>query len=250
MAAPELFVEEAGPAGAPVVLLVHGSMDRARTFAKVVRLLDRDLRVVRYDRRGYGRSLAGDSSFGMDAQVADAVAVLRSRRCVAVGHSYGGDVVLALAERVPSLVRAAGVWEPPMAWQGWWPASTAGGDAVAAGDPAAAAERFMRRMIGDDRWEALPAATKAARRGEGVALVGELADLRSRPPYRFEAITVPLLAGCGTASRPHHREAARRVAVASGRPLVELDGADHGAHLSRPDEFAAFVRAAVALAPQ
>ena len=33
-----------------------------------------------------------------------------------------------------------------------------------------AAERFMRRMVGDARWEALPERTRATRRREGVAM--------------------------------------------------------------------------------
>jgi pimeloyl-ACP methyl ester carboxylesterase len=250
---PALFVEETGPPDAPVVLLIHGSMDRSRSFGRVARSLDGDLRVVRYDRRGYGRSVATGGPFTMDAHVADAAGVLAGRRAVVVGHSYGGDVAIALAERHPELARAVGAWEAPMVWEPWWPGATAAGDALAAAGSgsgsAEAAERFMRRMIGDDRWEGLPERTRNARRAEGPALLGEIDDLRVGPPYRFDAVAVPVVAGCGTRSRRHHREAARRLAALAGTPLVEVDGADHGAHLTHPAQFAAFVRTVVAQAP-
>ena len=48
--------EAAGaPNATPVVVLVHGSLDRSDSFARVLRRLD-DLHTVVYDRRGYHRS--------------------------------------------------------------------------------------------------------------------------------------------------------------------------------------------------
>ena len=68
-------------------------------------------------------------------------------------------------------------------------------------DPAAAAERFMRRLIGEARWDALPERTRATRRAEGVALVGELSDLRAHAPWLPGAVTVPVWGGVGEAGR-------------------------------------------------
>ena len=82
------------------------------------------------------------------------------------GHSYGGNVALALADRHPDLVQAVGVYETPLSWLDWWPGSTAGADALAtSGDPAEAAERFMRRLVGDERWR--PAARRPRARPAG-----------------------------------------------------------------------------------
>ncbi len=79
---------------------------------------------------------------------------------------YGGNVALALADRHPELVRAVGVYESPLSWLDWWPGTTAGADALATrGDPAEAAERFMRRLIGDERWHRLPESTRRAAAG-------------------------------------------------------------------------------------
>jgi pimeloyl-ACP methyl ester carboxylesterase len=154
-------------------VLVHGSMDRSGSWVRVVREL-RDLHTVRYDRRGYGRSreLGGGT---MDQHVADLFDVIAERPCVVAGHSYGAAVALVAAERRPDVVRGVVSYEGPMSWRDWWPRSSAGGRAVdqvrdgaAMGD---AAERFLRRMIGDEKWESLPARTRDERRAEGEALL-------------------------------------------------------------------------------
>ena len=83
-----------------------------------------------------------------------------------VGHSYGGNVALATVERHPDLVAGVVTYETPLSWLPWWPGDSAGGDAVAwRDDPEEAAERFMRRMIGDERWERLPPSSRASRGG-------------------------------------------------------------------------------------
>lgn len=233
-----IATEESGTPGAPLVVLVHGSMDRMTGMAKLARRLATTCHVIRYDRRGYGRSAPHPGPFGIDDHVADLAAIVSGRRCTLVGHSYGGNVVLAFAERHPNLAAALAVYEVPLSWQPSWPGTTAGAVATSR-DPASAAEGFMRRMIGDARWERLPERTRAARRAEGPALVGELLDLRARPPWTPERITCPVVAGWGELGQPHHRQGTAWLAsaVRDGRP-VELHGCRHGAHSADPDQFA------------
>ncbi|MEX0848122.1 MAG: alpha/beta hydrolase [Ilumatobacteraceae bacterium] len=236
-----IWSDEVGPLDGPLVVLVHGAMDRSTGMLKLSRQLDRTCRVLRYDRRGYGRSSPHPGPFAMDDQVGDLVELLRGRTAdVVVGHSYGGNVALSLAARHPGLVRAVSIYETPLSWEAWWPGTTAGAVAVAAaGDPEGAAERFMRRLIGDARWEALPERTRAQRLVEGVAMVGELADLRTNRPWEADAIVVPVLAGYGTGGSPHHRTGMEHVAsTVSGAVAVELDGCRHDAPLSHPALFA------------
>jgi pimeloyl-ACP methyl ester carboxylesterase len=222
-----------------MVLLIHGSMDRSAGMLKLSRVLDDERYVVRYDRRGYGRS-PSDGPFAMPEQVDDARRVLDDRTALVIGHSYGGNVALALAEAVPDQVVAVVVYETPVSWEPWWPGTTAGAAAVAAGaDTAAAAEAFMLRMIGTDRWEALPERTKSARRSEGAAMVGELADLRQNRPWRAEGIRVPVRCGYGEFGAAHHRRGMEHVAaeLADGE-LVELPGCGHDAPMRAPEVFA------------
>ena len=236
-----VWADEAGNPAHPLVALVHGTMDRSSGMLKLSRQLDSHARVLRYDRRGYGRSAPHPSArFDMEEQVADLVALLAGRPAVLVGHSYGGNVALATASRHPSLVRSIAMYETPLSWEPWWPGTSAGSSAASKqGTAADAAERFMRRMIGDDRWEGLPARTRAVRRMEGEAMVGELVDLRDNPPWHAEDIDVPVICGYGTHAAPHHRRAMEHiVSTVAGARLVELPGCRHDAPLSHPALFA------------
>jgi pimeloyl-ACP methyl ester carboxylesterase len=241
---PGLFVND-HPGPGPLVVLVHGSMDRSLSFAKVVRKLA-DLHVVAYDRAGYGRSEDSVPHATLSGHVEDLLAVLADRRGVVVGHSYGGDVALAAAIARPDLVAGVGAFEAPLPWQDWWPGRSAGGAAMDARSPEDAAEAFMRRIVGDHVWGRLPPSTRTKRRSEGAALVADLGSIRSVAPFDPADVRVPVVVGCGSDSEPHHREGARRlVSVVPGAELVEIDGATHGAHRSHPQEFAAFVRRTV-----
>lgn len=239
-----IWGDEAGPADAPLVVLVHGSMDRSTGMLKLSRQIDHACRVARYDRRGYGRSVGTDGRhpgpFDMAHQVDDLLGVLAGRPAVLVGHSYGGNVALALTVRHPHLVRAVAIYETPLSWEPFWPGNTAGAAAVASADaPEEAAEKFMRRMVGDERWEALPERTRETRRIEGATMVGELADLRVHRPWDAVDVHVPVVAAYGEHASPHHRHGMAYVADhIDGARLVELPGCRHDAPLSHPATFA------------
>jgi len=228
------------------VVLIHGTMDRASSFAKVLSHLS-DLDVVTYDRRGYGRRWNEPASSLAD-HVDDVLEQIGDRPSVVVGHSIGGDFALAAAVRRPDLVSAVGAWEAPLAWLPWWPEESAGTQAVTRDiTPEDAAELFMRGVVGDEVWERLPDSTKEARRREGPAMLLDVNGIRAAAPFDVAAVKVPLVSGHGGASKPYHRRSAEWLVehVADGE-LYEIDGAGHGAHASHPEQFAAFVRRAVA----
>lgn len=225
-------------------MLVHGSMDRSAGMARVARHLAA-CTVVRYDRRGYARSRRARPAGRFDDHVDDLVAVLDGRQAVVLGHSYGGVIALAAAARAPELVTGVVVFEPPLSWLPWYPEGTAGATVLAAAArPEEAAERFLRRMIGDERWERLPARTRAERRSEGAALVAELRFLRQGPaPFDPADVACPVIAACGSEGRGHHRQGVTWIAehVADGR-VVEVAGAHHGAHLTHAAALAHLVQ--------
>lgn len=234
---------------APTVVLVHGSLDRAASFRRVVRRLP-DLRVVTYDRRGYQRSRGGGPT-GLAGHVEDLLAILRAlaasaaRPAAVVGHSLGGDVALGAAEAEPRLVSAVGAYEPPLPWLGFRRGSQPREEL----DPASHAERFFRRMVSDGAWERLSAAERQARRADGPALSEELRSIRERRPFDPLSLEVPVVLGHGgPGSAEHHRRGVTWLAShLPGSELVVLPTASHGAHLSHPDAFADFVRRVVAL---
>ena len=235
--------ELAGPDDAPLIALVHGTMDRSTGMLRLSRRLDDRYRVLRYDRRGYGRSAPHDGPFDMNAQVDDLMSLLGDRAAVVVGHSYGGNVALAAASRFPAQIRGVAIYETPLSWEPWWPGTTAGAAARATlGEADEAAERFMRRLVGDKTWEALPERTRATRRAEGAAMVGELRDLHAHAPWRAEDVVCPLVLGCGSLARPHHREGMAFIqARVPGSMLVELAGCRHDAPMSHSELFTSLI---------
>jgi pimeloyl-ACP methyl ester carboxylesterase len=227
------------------IVLVHGTMDRSSSFAKLRPHLG-GFEVVAYDRRGYGhaRHLAAAS---LDDHIGDLLEQIGDQPAVVVGHSLGGNLALAAATIRPDLVRSVGAWEAPLAWLPWWPEGSAGTRAVAEGlAPADAGELFMRGVAGDDVWERLPEATRQARREEGAAMLIDVRGVRAGPPFVADAVRVPVVAGCGGDSKPYHRKSAEWLAGnLADAELFEIAGARHGAHASHPAEFAAFVRRTV-----
>jgi pimeloyl-ACP methyl ester carboxylesterase len=258
-----LAVTEHVPGGSssegPLVVLVHGSLDRSDSFTRVVRRLD-DLHTVVYDRRGYNRSRAAlPLNVTVDGHIDDLLAVIDGRPAVVVGHSYGGDVALGAAVRggSASSIVAVAAYEPPMPWLGQWSRRApvpAAGDAktgesgtTAPADAPAAAEHFFRRMIGDSAWERLSEQAKEERRADGPALQAELDALRgSEAPFDVSTLSVPTTFGKGASSASRHRLTVDwLVGHVAGAELVEIAGASHGAHLTHPDAFAALVRSTV-----
>jgi pimeloyl-ACP methyl ester carboxylesterase len=234
------------------VVLVHGTMDRSSSFGRVAKALE-GCRTIRYDRRGYARSLelGPPESFGQ--QVDDLLEVVRSEAdgpAVVFGHSYGGTIALAAAATDPGRIAGVVAFESPLPWLAWWPGDSAGADAVAgADDPEAAGEAFMRRMVGDRRWERLPPSTRQARRAEGATLVAEIAQLRPPHPTPVDlgAVGVPVVAAHGTQGAAHHQRAAQEVAArVPGAHLAVVEGSGHGVHLTHPAAAASLVRELVA----
>lgn len=238
----------------PTVVLVHGAMDRAASFGRVMRRLA-DLDVVAFDRRGYAGSLAAGVAAGLDTHVDDLARIVEwigAAHVVVVGHSLGGTIALDHASRAPDRLVGLGAFECPM------PSlddshDTIGGGAVQIGEtdgPEAAAEFFYRLMVGDDTWARLRERDREARRAEGPALLAELRDLRrTERSVDLDAVRVPVVMGDGELSRRHLRDVTARLRdVLADAWMIDIAGAGHGAHLTHADEFARYVRACVARA--
>lgn len=248
----DLATERLGdPHGAPVVV-VHGTMDRAAGFRRSARRCS-GLDVVIYDRRGYADSRDRGLSPDLAAQVGDlreVVEWLGRSPVTLVGHSFGGLICAHFAIETPSAVRSLGLWEPPMPWLAWY-RSAVGERARQLGeqhDGAAAAEAFLRAMVGDRIWDRMPEAMRAERRSEGAALLADL-EMCRRPEAQFDpaALTVPTIVGWGTESPERFgRSTALLLEELPNAWGIEVAEASHGVHLSHPQEFAAFMQATAA----
>lgn len=110
-----LVVDTYGPAGAPVVILLHGWTCSARFWTRQIEALCQSHRVLVPDLRGHGRSeVATGGEHSIAALADDLSAVLgalvpAADRCVIAGHSMGAMTIVAWAARHPAEVgRAAG----------------------------------------------------------------------------------------------------------------------------------------------
>jgi pimeloyl-ACP methyl ester carboxylesterase len=93
------------PGGEPAVLLIHGLPGTAEDFEAVTPLIEGH-RTIAIDRPGYGFSTGGYFPFDRQLQaVHEVIEKLHLGHPILVGHSYGGAISLAYAERHPSEVR-------------------------------------------------------------------------------------------------------------------------------------------------
>lgn len=232
-----------GPIGGELqVVLIHGAMDRAASFEGVRRRLA-DLYVVSYDRRGYGSSPPLAAPVDLPRQVSDLFAVMGGLPSVLVGHSFGGLIALVAATEAPEVVRAVGIYEPPMPWLDEWPVPPA------FDEPARAAEVFFRRLVGEEIWQGLSPTFRDQRRAEGVALMSDFASAGEGIPFDPGDVLSPVAVACGSASADHYQRAAAELCHRiHGTELTVIEGAAHGVHQSHPDAFAGWVRTVVRLA--
>jgi pimeloyl-ACP methyl ester carboxylesterase len=226
----------------PLVVLIHGAMDRSSGMARVARKLADVATVLTYDRRGYARSVGLGGPFTLASHVDDVAALVGTRPCIVFGHSYGGHVALGFAAQRPDLVRHVVIYESPRSWESWWydGRREASWDGV---DPEDSAERFLSAMIGRERWLRLPERTRRERRAEGHVLVAELRELRHGHPVDPTDVQCAVTIGVGSESSTHQQRGTREFANEyANSTRVVIDGAHHGAHLTHPAELAAVVR--------
>jgi pimeloyl-ACP methyl ester carboxylesterase len=241
-----IAVEVDGPrdATATEVVLVHGALDRAKSFRGVVRHLP-DLRVVVYDRRGYGASVPAVPPASLGDHVDDLLEIMGDRPTTVVAHSFGCLVVVSAAIRSPERFRSVGLWEPQVPWMEFWPRPVRQGLEAMAAEPDtdALAERVYASMVGEEAWRQLPEDVRVHRRAEGLAFQSDVVSGLTAP-FRWEDLKVPSLFGVGRQTWPFAQEAALKLADSQGAELFTVDGAAHSAHVSHPEQFAHFVRRA------
>jgi len=103
----DLEVIERGPRGGDPIVLVHCFTCAIDWWDGMIPRLAREHRVVAVDLLGHGGSEKPRSGYSIPDQadlVAQALGRLGVREAEVVGHSLGGPVTLALAERSPQLV--------------------------------------------------------------------------------------------------------------------------------------------------
>src|SRR3954454_3843401 len=165
----ELYHEVRGTG--PPVLLIMGATGDGGHFDTLADLLADEFTVITYDRRGNGRSPvpAGWETTSPKEQADDAAALLDALGtgpAVVFSTSSGGNFALCLMARHPGRVRGAIMHEPGLyalvddfeAVRG--PMRALVQEAMEAGGPPAAVERFWCCMAGEAAWDRLAPALR------------------------------------------------------------------------------------------
>jgi 3-oxoadipate enol-lactonase len=102
-----LHVIDEGASDRPPILLLHAGIADSRAWdALAPRLVEAGYRVVRYDRRGFGRTVTEDVEFSNRADLLAVLDALGIGRAVLVGNSQGGQIAFDAAIEHPERVAA------------------------------------------------------------------------------------------------------------------------------------------------
>lgn len=102
----QLYYETCGPKAndAPAVVLIHDGVVNSASFDDMWPLLCRDFRVVRYDRRGYGKSPAAKTPYSPQEDLATVIRAAGFDHASLVGFSFGGGLAVGYAIDHPEQV--------------------------------------------------------------------------------------------------------------------------------------------------
>jgi pimeloyl-ACP methyl ester carboxylesterase len=252
----ELLVVEAGPAGGPVAVLVHGLTSNSDDWGPVAELLvQQGWHVYALNQRGHGGSTAGRDGYGAKRQGADlahALAALELSAVTLVGHSMGGIASIAaftthpreLHDRVCRLVLVATLARSSRADQRLGLRLIASPEEGDLSKGERAGPLVVRALFGRTPSRAMVGAAlasglrcpEATRRGAALGLRDY--DVRAALPR----ITVPTLVICGTRDivTPLFENRAIAAAIPNAH-LEEIAGAGHLVIWEHPDRIAALI---------
>lgn len=242
-----LYYEVAGD-GPPVVLL-HGGWLHSQQWDDQFSVLARDYRVVRYDRRGAGRSPLGDAEFAHYEDLAALLKRLGIERAHLVGLSAGAQVALDFALTYPQAVLSLVIGASPLAGYDIGREFVDGSRGVSA---AGAAEDVQ--LVHDRMWAFAPfrvAGTMPHVRRRLNAMIlqqntwptGRPNAPRSRalnpaPASRLGGIRVPTLIIVGDGEMPALEKEAEFVAASiPGARLVTVRKAGHFVNMEQPAKY-------------
>src|SRR3954447_19739405 len=99
----QLYYETCG-SGAQSIVLIHDGVVNSASFDDMWPILCRQFRVVRYDRRGYGKSPAATAPYSPQDDLAAVMAAAKMDHASLAGFSFGGGLAVSYAIRHPEQV--------------------------------------------------------------------------------------------------------------------------------------------------
>jgi pimeloyl-ACP methyl ester carboxylesterase len=213
-----LPIAEAGPADAPPLVLVHGTLGDQRSFAAMMApLAAGGRRVIALSlRHCWPDSWRDDGDFRIATHVEDVAAFLQALGRGPVnllGHSRGGHIAFRVGHLHPGAVRRLILAEPGGERDpslGGAPGANSqanafaeGAQLVGAGEEEAGLRHIAEHTGGRGAWDRRPEAQKAISRDNARTLLGQIHEAR-RPYARAEAeaIRAPTLLLQGAQTQP------------------------------------------------
>ena len=219
------------------MLFIHGSAADHTTWSiQLASQLRERFTLVAYDRR---------AATTVEEHARDAAELLADRAIV-VGSSFGSVIALELVRTRPELCAGAVLIEPPMAAADDLAAAPAAFLAefdrrqAEQGGPAAA-EFFLRTVLGDTAFERMPKAFQERSKQKWAEIRADSAALIAyRPRYaELASVDVPVLLVGGDRSATYFRATLEALREALPRARLEtVTGAGHMLHAEAPRKLA------------
>jgi pimeloyl-ACP methyl ester carboxylesterase len=246
------FVREAGTG--PGVVCLHSNASTSAQWRGLMDLLAPAFRVLAPDCYGSGKSPEWPSDRVIrledEAVFVEPVLAAAGAPLALVGHSYGAAVALIAALANPGRVRALALYEPtlfalieaekpsPNEAEGIRNAVAGAVAALDAGNPDAAAERFIDYWMGDGAWKQTPEQRKPpiAASIKNVRRWAHALTTEPTPLQAFRSLDIPVLYMVGKRSTASAHAVARLLTGALPRvELVEFEQLGHMGPVTHPE---------------
>ena len=247
-----LSYEVAG-SGLRTIIFIHDGFTDMRVWDEIWPVLGHEYRVVRYDRRGHGRTPESSRPYSAVDDIASLVVELGIARAVIVAGSDGADLALGFALAHPAQVEQLVLVSPRVA--GGPPSPST--DARISANNAALASGDVATSIGlwvNDRY-IVNGPNRSARARLRSILETSPHDLNNRDSQdrarasvlpRLSGVSAPTLILYGARDMPDILPVSRAIQLAlPGARLDPVQGSGHLIYLDEPEIFAAAVLAFV-----
>jgi len=241
----KIFYEAAGQG--PVIVMIHDGLLHRETWNAQFSVFAKQHRVIRWDRRGYGRSPAPTLPFSQLDDLFEVMKALNLERAALVACSAGGMLAIHFALDHPQMVSALVLVGPIVSGLDFSDHFAARGNR---GMPAnnAPVEQKIEYWTSKDPWIMAPDSTAARQKlkalmsanPQNLAGTGQqLARWPDQPALpRLSQIKVPTLLVVGESDIPdvHAHVGAIQAGIAGSERIV-LNHSGHLPHLEVPDLF-------------
>jgi len=246
-----LYYEDAGQG--PCIVFLHDGMLHSEAYDPQFTAFADDYRVVRYDRRRYGRSDVPQAPYSNCADLKAVFDTLKIDSALLVGCSSGSRLAIDFTLMYPDLVTGLVLIGPVVSGMGYTSHMTTRGGHLTS-EIRSDAARLRDYWIDDDPYEILNTNTKAKARARELltaypqnidAGLGHFQQRPERPALQFlNEIKVPTLIIVGEGDIPDvHAHAGAIEAGISGARREIVSDAGHLTSLEKPQEVNDLIRA-------